>query len=71
VNSGPVKEVSVLKKSPSNYVESGITYTISTPQSTKLFSETSAKPEKFVPWTPAWLDQRLRQEDIPKAVGYL
>ena len=54
-----------------NYVESSITYTIDTEQSTKLSTMPSEKPVRHKPWTPEWLDQMIRKLDNPQAVGYL
>ena len=55
-----------------NYVDSGITYTINTTESTPLFSpKLSEKPVRHIPWTAEWMVNTLKTDNLPLAVGKL
>ena len=62
-----------MDKSSDNYVDSGILYIVDTTstQSTRLLSKPSENPVRHKPWTPEWLNQILREANMPRAVGHL
>ena len=55
-----------------NYVDSGIMYTIDSPNTTfSLSPKLSEKPVRHTPWTAEWMVNALKTDNLSMAVGKL